>query len=109
MAKYKLVATSTTIIRTDDGSFIPADPDNADYQVYLGWLAAGNSPDAADPVVVPDPPPPADSLAALDPQAQALLATLGQLLSVDMQIVANDFAANYVLAVQGKLNFPAPA
>lgn len=108
MADYKLGLNNSFIIRTADEAIISLDAGNADYQKYLIWVASGNTPDAADPVVVPDPPPPADSLAALDPQAQALLATLGQLLSVDMQTVANDFAANYVLAVQGKLNFPAP-
>ena len=25
--------------------FIPADPDNTDYQTYLVWLDAGNEPD----------------------------------------------------------------
>ena len=27
---------------------IPFDPDNTDYQKYLEWVAAGNTPDAAD-------------------------------------------------------------
>jgi len=26
-------------------AFIPADPDNTDYQTYLVWLDAGNEPD----------------------------------------------------------------
>ena len=36
------------IIRKSDGSSIPKDPDNRDYAEYLEWVAAGNTPDAAD-------------------------------------------------------------
>jgi hypothetical protein len=32
------------IIRTSDGAFIPADPDNTDYQAYLKWISEGNTP-----------------------------------------------------------------
>ena len=45
---YKL--TATDVIRRDDGAFIPADPQNVDYQAFLEWLAAGNTPQPADPV-----------------------------------------------------------
>lgn len=32
------------IFRIADNTSIPFDPDNTDYQEYLKWLAAGNTP-----------------------------------------------------------------
>lgn len=40
---YQLTS-GTSIIRTADGATIPADPNNADYQAYLAWLAVPNTP-----------------------------------------------------------------
>lgn len=45
---YKLTKDSTGVLR-QDGAFIPADPQNADWQGYQKWLAEGNTPEPADP------------------------------------------------------------
>lgn len=49
------LTTDTFIIRDSDGSFIPNDPVNTDYQTYLTWLAAGNTPNpvSTPPIVIP--------------------------------------------------------
>jgi hypothetical protein len=54
-SEYQLVATlpgmtMQTVQRIADGAFVPFDPANRDYQEYLAWLDAGNTPDAADPI-----------------------------------------------------------
>ena len=38
----------TMIFRTSDGAIIPTDDTNTDYIEYKAWLAAGNTPEAAD-------------------------------------------------------------
>ena len=40
--------TPNVILRTSDGIYIPFDEANTDYQEYLAWLDAGNTPDLAD-------------------------------------------------------------
>lgn len=35
---------TTGVTRVSDGAWIPFDAGNKDYQEYLAWLAAGNSP-----------------------------------------------------------------
>ena len=50
---YKLIKDYITnetnlIKRLSDGTFIPFDPANTDYQEYLEWVAAGNTPEPAD-------------------------------------------------------------
>jgi hypothetical protein len=43
---YKLI--NFGVLRLADNTFIPFDPDNTDYQVYLKWLAEGNEPEPAE-------------------------------------------------------------
>ena len=46
---YTLTANENTIVRDEDGAFIPTDPDNIDYAEYLAWLDEGNEPNAYVP------------------------------------------------------------
>jgi hypothetical protein len=39
---------ATAILRLSDNATIPFDPDNTDYQAYLKWVEAGNTPEPAD-------------------------------------------------------------
>ena len=41
---------NTGIKRIADNAFIPFDPANTDYQEYLKWVEAGNTPLPADEV-----------------------------------------------------------
>ena len=42
---YVLTSSGTSVSRSD-GTSIPADPLNTDWQTYQAWLAAGNTPTA---------------------------------------------------------------
>ena len=48
-----------SIFRLQDSAWIPPDPANTDYQAYLAWLEAGNTPEPA-----PQPEPVAEPTAA---------------------------------------------
>ena len=41
---------TNSIRKISDGSCIPKDPANTDYQAYLRWVAEGNTPQPADEV-----------------------------------------------------------
>jgi hypothetical protein len=48
---YKLRKTHGeigSVIRTEDGAFIPFAEDNTDYIAYLAWIEAGNTPEPAE-------------------------------------------------------------
>lgn len=45
---YQLTLYRDAVRRLLDNAFIPFDPDNTDYQQYLKWLEAGNTPEPAE-------------------------------------------------------------
>ena len=44
----KIGDVTDQILRKSDNAFIPFDPQNRDYQEYLEWIEAGNTPEASD-------------------------------------------------------------
>lgn len=46
--KSPVSQTPRSVLRVADGSCIPFDEANADYQKYLAWLAEGNEPEVID-------------------------------------------------------------
>jgi hypothetical protein len=50
LIKDKLNNKITVVKRLSDNAYIPFDLDNTDYQEYLKWLEAGNTPLPAEEV-----------------------------------------------------------
>lgn len=65
---YKLTQ-SANITRLSDNATIPSDTANMDFIAYQQWLAAGNTPEPADP-----PPPAPASIDPVDKLKQFLAA-----------------------------------
>lgn len=87
MADYKLTTGGLIVLRAADGASIPiaeGAEGNRDYAEYLAWLAAGNTPDPADPPPAPEPSrgKRIGALVADAKQALAGASTLSQVKSV---------------------------
>ena len=48
LIKNEITGIPYQVLRTTDNACIPFDPANTDYQEYLKWLEAGNTPLPAD-------------------------------------------------------------
>jgi hypothetical protein len=68
------------IQRDEDGAFIPADPDNVDYQDYLAWLDAGNDPTPAQApeTTLPEIVPVEDRVGDLEARVDQIEMDLGR-------------------------------
>ncbi len=78
---YKLTNTDS-VIRLSDGAWIPNDPANTDRAAFAAWLAAGNTPEPADPIV------PVVPQSVTPRQARLALLQIGKLDAVSAALAA---------------------
>ena len=93
------------IIRDLDGAIIPGDVNNIDYQEYLDWAAAGNTPPTYEPPVL-DPKEQAKAeLAASDKEMARIAEDLIDVLKTKGLIIDSDLpqAARDRLAMRKEL------
>jgi hypothetical protein len=99
---YQLTS-GDTILRLSDNAYIPQAPGNRDYQEYLEWLEAGNTPLPAN-----EPPPPGpDYLAFWDAlMVSTVYASIREqsFVSLPMNTLATEFIALIGDAKAGRAN-----
>lgn len=84
MAEYKWLEPNTRVKRIVDGSSIPNEPANRDWQEFQKWRNAGNVPDPADP--------PKSAAAVLAEDRAAALDLMNNDRSAQMKLIRNGFA-----------------
>ena len=89
---YQLTA-GTSILRSD-GACVPADPGNSDFQAYLAWLSAGNSPQQATS------PTQAQIIATLESAVQAHMDGAAQGAGYDSLLSAVSYAGSAKFGAQ---------
>ena len=85
---YQLISNSYVRIQNGDGTetVFPVDDRNSDYLAYQQWLAEGNTPTPADPII-----PVIPSVVTMR-QARLALLNAGMLLTVNAAVDAADDA-----------------
>jgi len=76
---YQLIEDGKMVVRAGDNAWIPADPDNRDYQEFLRWQKAGGVAKQVPPLVpatTPAPLTPAEKLKAAGLTVEELKALL---------------------------------
>jgi hypothetical protein len=87
---YKLLRIG--VLRLEDSTSIPPDVNNVDWQAYQRWLAAGNTPQPADP----DPLPiDLSDLDNLDKVIKAIGLTIAQVTNTPVATVKQIFKTKY--------------
>jgi hypothetical protein len=102
---YQLT-NGSTVIRLEDGAFIPSDSQNLDYIAFQKWLDEGNTPDPP----APSPPPGPDYQAFWDSLIESsVYASIREqsFTSLPLNTLATEFIALLGDAKNGRANVPA--